>query len=106
MENSLNNESKVNEVREKLKLVIDPELGINIVDLGLIYDIQINMNDELNVVMTLTSSGCPMGDILYAHVEQTLHKYFGDMNPLLELTFDPAWTPDKISEEGRVFLRG
>lgn len=88
-----------------LKSVIDPEIGLNVVDLGLIYQIDFE-EDEKNVlaVMTLTTQFCPMGDAIQSDATESLTSSFPGYNIKLELTFDPAWTMEMISEEGRLFL--
>jgi metal-sulfur cluster biosynthetic enzyme len=82
-----------------LKKVIDPEIGANIVDLGLIYDIKIN-EDSINVLMTLTYIGCPLGNFLMFEVEDKLKKA-GFKNVNVSLTFDPPWTPERMNEKLR-----
>lgn len=92
------------EVREHLKSVYDPEIGINIVDLGLVYDIDLEQKDEktnILVTMTLTSMGCPLGPILFQEVNRAL----GDLPNVgeidINLVWSPPWTPDMMSEEAK-----
>jgi len=88
------------QVLNKLKKVIDPELNINIVDLGLIYGISINQKlGEVKIKMTLTSPGCPFASIFEEEIEKELRKIKEVKNVKIELVFDPAWSPDKIKEE-------
>lgn len=85
--------------------VVDPEIGLNVVDLGLIY--RIDFNDEAKtivVTMTLTTQFCPMGESITADVEQSLNNAFKDYQISIKLVFDPAWSPDKISPEGKEYL--
>jgi len=84
---------------EKLKEVIDPEIGANVVDLGLIYGINVDKN-KVKVKMTLTSLGCPLGNFLISEVENKL-KEAGFKKVDVELTFNPPWTPERMSKELR-----
>jgi metal-sulfur cluster biosynthetic enzyme len=84
---------------EKLKEVIDPEIGANVVDLGLIYGINVDKN-KVKVKMTLTSLGCPLGNFLISEVENKL-KEVGFKKVDVELTFNPPWTPERMSKELR-----
>jgi len=87
-----------------LMLVMDPELEINIVDMGLIYDINLTDPSRIVVTMTLSSSYCPMGDSIVHGVEKTLQQQFPQRAIIIELVWDPIWTPDRISEEGKSLL--
>lgn len=89
-----------------LMLVMDPELGINIVDMGLIYDINLTDPSRIVVTMTLSSSYCPMGDSIVHGVEKTLQQQFPQRAIIIELVWDPIWTLDRISEEGKRLLEG
>ncbi len=91
--------------REALRQVIDPEAGLNIVDFGLIYDIAAS-DDEVTVVMTLTSETCPLGPQIMIAVEEAIAALPGNPMPNVLLTFEPEWTPDRISAEGRQKLGG
>ena len=84
---------------EALKEVVDPEIGANIVDLGLIYDLTIDGN-KVKVLMTLTSIGCPLGGFLIEEVESKL-KEAGFENVEINLTFNPPWTPERMNKELR-----
>ncbi len=85
--------------------VFDPEIGLNVVDLGLIYRIDFNDEDKTIVVtMTLTTQFCPMGESITADVKQSLSNAFKDYQISINLVFDPAWSPDKISPEGKEYL--
>jgi metal-sulfur cluster biosynthetic enzyme len=88
-------------VREVLQeRVFDPELGINVVDLGLIYDVQVGA-DGISVDMTLTSPGCPLAGTLAAQVEEVLRQAFEGYEVEVSLVWDPPWTPEMMSEEAR-----
>lgn len=84
-----------------LREVIDPELGINVVDLGLVYGIEIE-NDDVVVRMTLTTPGCPLHDTLTAAVDDAV-RYFtlGTASVSVDLVWEPAWRPEMISPAGR-----
>ena len=85
--------------------VFDPEIGLNVVDLGLIYRIDFNDEDKTIVVtMTLTTQFCPMGESITTDVKQSLSNAFKDYQISINLVFDPAWSPDKISPEGKEYL--
>lgn len=86
-----------------LKTCYDPEISINIVDLGLIYEIVVN-NNIVNVKMTLTAPGCGMGEVICKDVESRLTKIPGIDKVNIELVFDPAWSQDKISETAKFYL--
>jgi metal-sulfur cluster biosynthetic enzyme len=85
--------------------VIDPEIGLNIVDLGLVYALSINDEAKtIHVRMTLTTQFCPMGDSILKSVEETLVDCFPDYKVEVELVFEPRWDAGMISEEGQAFL--
>lgn len=91
------------EVYEALKGVLDPEVGLNIVDMGLLYNITAT-TEEIHISMTLTSPGCPMGDMIMEDVEDTVKAIAPDAKVMVALTWDPAWSSEMISKEGRRFL--
>lgn len=85
--------------------VFDPEIGLNVVDLGLIYRIDFNEEDKTIIVtMTLTTQFCPMGESITADVQQSVENAFKDYKISIKLVFDPAWSPERISPEGQEFL--
>lgn len=87
-------------VVKKLREVMDPELNVNIVDLGLIYDININeKKDSVDVKMTLTSPGCPLASVFDEWVRDAVFKIKGVKNVTINLVWEPAWSPDKMTEE-------
>ena len=88
----------------QLRNVPDPELGISIVDLGLVYDAKIDKRGSVEVVMTLTTMGCPLFDLIADPVRSELKKLKGVKDVNVELTFEPPWTPDKMSEEAKIKL--
>jgi metal-sulfur cluster biosynthetic enzyme len=88
------------EVREQLKEVIDPELDVNIVDLGLVYEIEVE-DDEVEILMTLTTPGCPFGSIFDEMVRQEVGAIHGVNKVNVELTFEPSWTPEEMSDKAK-----
>jgi len=93
-----------NKIIETLKTVYDPEIPVNVYDLGLIYEINVNENDEVKIVMTLTAPGCPLAEQLPEQVKQAVAAVQGVKSVWVELTFDPVWTPERLSEEARILL--
>lgn len=87
------------EILEQLKSVVDPEIGIDIVSLGLIYEIKIE-NDEVKIKMTMTTPACPLSGLLVSDVESTLRR-MGIKKYDVQLVFDPPWTPDMMDEKIR-----
>ena len=95
--------AKYDEVIEALKDVIDPEIGVNIVDLGLIYDLNKAEDDSLLINMTLTSAGCPLTDVLE---EQTAEALDGVVDAFrINWVWMPPWGPEKITEDGKEQMR-
>ncbi len=89
------------QVRENLKNVYDPEIGINIVDLGLIYDVDVANSGDVLVTMTLTSLGCPLGPVIVQEVTGALKDLPGISDVDVKLVWSPPWSPDSMSEEAR-----
>ena len=92
------------EVYEALKTVYDPEIPVNVVDLGLIYDVQVNDDNNVFVQMTLTFPGCGMGPHIAQQAEWAIQDVEGVEDVEIEITFDPPWSPDLISGEARASL--
>ena len=90
-------------VRKALRQVTDPEVGLNIVDLGLVYDVEVD-GETVNVKMTLTSPGCPVGPQLLGESDQVVRALDGVTNVNVELVWDPYWTPERIEPKVRAFL--
>ncbi len=88
------------QVFEQLRDVYDPEIPVNIVDLGLVYNVHIEDN-SVDVLMTLTAIGCPVAPEVMADVEDHLRQVSGVERVNVTLTFDPPWTPDKMTEDAR-----
>lgn len=91
------------QVREALKQIEDPEVGLNIVDLGLVYDIEIE-GTSVHVRMTLTSPGCPVGPQLLNGSRMVVQELEGVEQAEVELVWEPFWTPDRINPEYRAIL--
>ena len=89
---------------KNLKKVYDPEIPVDIWELGLIYNITIKDNKTVDVLMTLTSPNCPVAETLPQEVEQAVLKTEGVVSVNLDLTFDPPFTPDMMSEEAKFVL--
>lgn len=89
------------EIYDTLKNIIDPELGINIVDLGLIYEIIFDSDNVIQIKMTLSSKGCPMGDVIMDNINNELSEKFPQFKHNVELIWEPKWTTDYVTPEGR-----
>ncbi|MFB6215742.1 MAG: metal-sulfur cluster assembly factor [Candidatus Aenigmatarchaeota archaeon] len=88
------------DVLGKLENVIDPELNINIVDLGLVREVEVDDNDNVEVLMTLTTPGCPLHGVFNELVKKEVNDL--DVGAIdVELTFEPRWTPEEMSDEAR-----
>ena len=93
----------VADIEEALKDVVDPELGINVVDLGLIYGLNLEDDGSLTIDMTLTSAACPLTDVIQDQTNQALEGLVGDV--AINWVWMPPWGPDKITDDGRDQLR-
>lgn len=93
------------QIYNALRKLIDPELGVNIVDLGLVYDVQIQ-DGQIAIRMTLTTRGCPMHASFVQAVERAVKEIRGVTGVTVEIVWEPAWNPDMISPEGRQALNG
>ena len=91
------------DILKKLRTVDDPELGIDIVELGLIYDVKIK-GDTVRVKLTLTTPGCPLSPYFEKSIEDVILKIKGVKKVQIDLTFNPPWSPEKMTEEARVQL--
>ena|SRR5947209_16237950 len=99
--------AKIDDVEEAMRDVVDPELGINVVDLGLVYDIRVDEENVALLDMTLTSAACPLTDVIEDQAKSALAK--GE-NPIvsdvrINWVWMPPWGPEKITEDGREQLR-
>jgi metal-sulfur cluster biosynthetic enzyme len=95
--------TKVDEVTEAMRDVVDPELGINVVDLGLVYGVTIDQNNVAVLDMTLTSAACPLTDVIEDQTHSALEGLVD--NVLINWVWMPPWGPDKITDDGREQLR-
>ena len=93
----------VDAIRGSLRQVKDPELGLSIIDLGLIYDVDVN-NGDVHVRMTLTSPGCPASDMIVSDANAAIRSLNGVTNVKIELVWEPFWTPDRIDPKVRAFM--
>jgi metal-sulfur cluster biosynthetic enzyme len=94
----------VEEVNEALREVIDPELGLDFVELGLIYEVEVEPEGTVNVVFTLTSPGCPIGPQVSEQIDEFVSELDGVTNVVSTMTFSPPWTPEKMSEDAKFAL--
>lgn len=100
-----NNNIKCTIAIAALESVMDPEIGLNVVDLGLIYQIDFDeANSTIFISMTLTTQFCPMGESITESVKRVLENTFTDTMVKLDLTFNPSWNHEMISAEGQNFL--
>jgi len=99
MSNDLNKEKVI----DALKEVYDPEIPVNIVDLGLIYDVDINGTD-VDVKMTLTAAGCGMGPYIAQQAEWAISELEDVEDVNVDIVFDPPWDPERITEDGKKLL--
>jgi len=91
-------------VRKALRAVKDPELNLNIIDIGLVYDIEVSEAGEVRVRMTLTSPGCPAGTEIIDDVKKVAADLEGVTGVEVELVWEPYWTPEKMDPRVRAFL--
>ena len=92
------------EVRRALRQVKDPEINLSIVDLGLVYDIEVGEDGHVVVKMTLTSPGCPSGPEIISDVDRTVRSLEGVTEATVDLVWEPYWTPERIDPKVRAFL--
>jgi metal-sulfur cluster biosynthetic enzyme len=92
------------EVTDALRDVIDPELGLDFVELGLIYDVSIEAEGTVRVTYTLTSPGCPIGPQVSEQIEEFVGELDGVRDVQPTMTFSPAWTPERMSEDAKFAL--
>jgi len=92
------------QVVEALREVFDPEIPVNVYDLGLIYGLEIDEKNNVGVTMTLTAPGCSMGPQIAQNAEWRIAEIDGAGDVTVEMVFDPPWTPNLITEEGKKLL--
>lgn len=93
------------QVLEALKVVKDPEIPVNVVDLGLVYNVDISPSGVVDISMTLTSVGCPVQDLIRADAEMAVMRLDGVERVNVEFVWSPPWSPDKMSEDGKRQMR-
>ena len=94
------------QVRESLKNCMDPEVPLSIVDMGLIYGIDVSENNDVNIKMTMTTKGCPLHDTMVDDVKRYTKKISGVNNVQVDIVWDPPWTMDKMSDEAKAKMKG
>jgi len=104
MAKTFNPDSEEFKINEILKEVIDPEIDINIVDLGLIYGIEYKKGDSILVDMTLSTPACPLGDVIVSNAQQTIERFYKDEKVNIQLVWEPAWSPEMVTPEGKEAL--
>ena len=97
-------DARIDLIIERLKDVFDPEIPVNIYDLGLIYNVDVDDSNKASIIMTLTAPGCPVADILVEDVRQAALAVDSVLEVDVELTFDPPWDKSMMSEEARLEL--
>ena len=93
------------QILEALKVVKDPEIPVNVVDLGLIYGVDINAAGNVEITMTLTSVGCPVQDLIRSDAEMAVMRLDGINQVEVEFVWSPPWAPDKRSDDGKRQMR-
>jgi metal-sulfur cluster biosynthetic enzyme len=91
-------------IYDALRHVYDPELGVNVIDLGLVYDVDVNEDGHAAIEMTLTTPGCPMHETLAEGVGVALQELGGITSREIRLVWDPPWDPSRMTDEGRRLL--
>ena len=91
-------------VRKALKQVKDPELNLNVIDIGLVYDIAVGSTGGVRITMTLTSPGCPSGAEIMGDIKRTAEELEGVTSAEVELVWEPYWTPEKMDPRVKAFL--
>ncbi|MDG2475916.1 MAG: SUF system Fe-S cluster assembly protein [Flavobacteriaceae bacterium] len=105
MTNNKNNTEDLGEkIVKELKSIFDPEIPVDIYELGLIYDVFVNEDNEVKILMTLTTPNCPVAETLPQEVEEKIKSIDEVKTAEVEITFDPPWTKDLMSEEAKLEL--
>jgi len=95
----------VEDVRSSLKQCMDPEVPLSIVDMGLIYGITVNENNDVDIKMTMTTQGCPLHETMVDDVKRYTKKVSGVNNVNVEIVWDPPWTMDKMSDDAKAMMK-
>ena len=96
--------TNVEAIRRALRQVKDPEINLSVIDLGLIYDVEVSDEGEVDIKMTLTSPGCPSGPEMLGDVDRVVRALEGVTDVNVELVWEPYWTPERIDPKVRSFL--
>ena len=89
------------EILELLKQVMDPEIEVNIVDLGLIYELKYDGDKTINIDMTFSTPSCPLGDTIVTNVQEIIKRNYPEMDVKVNIVFDPPWSTEMLTEAGR-----
>ena len=95
----------IDQVRDSLKQCMDPEVPLSIVDMGLIYGIDVTENNDVNIKMTMTTKGCPLHETMVDDVKRYAKKVSGVNNVDVKIVWDPPWTMDKMSDEAKAMMK-
>ncbi|KQS52663.1 MULTISPECIES: SUF system Fe-S cluster assembly protein [Flavobacterium] len=104
MEQEIDTNQLGEDIVKILKTIYDPEIPVDIYELGLIYDVMVNTDYEVKILMTLTSPNCPVAESLPKEVEEKINKIDNVKATEVEITFDPPWSKDLMSEEAKLEL--
>lgn len=104
MEQEIDTNQLGEDIVKVLKTIYDPEIPVDIYELGLIYDVMVNTDYEVKILMTLTSPNCPVAETLPREVEEKVNKLENVKATEVEITFDPPWSKDLMSEEAKLEL--
>jgi FeS assembly SUF system protein len=102
--NKMNSQDLGEKIVKELKSIFDPEIPVDIYELGLIYDVFVNEDNEVKILMTLTSPNCPVAETLPQEVQEKIKSIDEVKTAEVEITFDPPWTRDLMSEEAKLEL--
>ena len=102
--NKMNSQDLGEKIVKELKSIFDPEIPVDIYELGLIYDVFVNEDNEVKILMTLTTPNCPVAETLPQEVEEKIRSIDEVKTAEVEITFDPPWTKDLMSEEAKLEL--
>ena len=102
--NKMNSQDLGEKIVKELKSIFDPEIPVDIYELGLIYDVFVNEDNEVKILMTLTTPNCPVAETLPQEVEEKIKSIDEVKTAEIEITFDPPWTKDLMSEEAKLEL--
>ncbi|MCK5443700.1 MAG: DUF59 domain-containing protein [Maribacter sp.] len=103
-ETVINTQELGEKIVQVIKTIYDPEIPVDIYELGLIYDVFVNEDNDVKILMTLTSPNCPVAETLPVEVEEKVKSLDAVKDAVVEITFDPPWTQDLMSEEAKLEL--